>query len=125
MNVVDSSGWLAYFAGDVHAGFFAPAIEAIPDLIVPTITLTEVFKVIQRQKGEGNALLAIAHMEQGQVIDLNRRLALDAANWGLQYKLPLADSIIYATAIHFQAILWTQDRDFEGLPHVQYRAKVP
>ena len=120
MNVVDSSAWLSYFAGDKNAGTFARPIEAIDELLVPSITLTEVFKCIMRQRGEDVALEAIAHMEQGKVVPLDSTLAIDAAVYGLDNKLPLADSIIYATARKFSAVIWTQDADFKALPDVKY-----
>lgn len=120
MNVVDSSAWLAYFAGDDNAGKFAAPIEDIETLLVPSITLTEVFKCIMRQRGEDAALQVAAHMQQGKVVELDGALALDAAVVGLKYKLPLADSIIYATASRFGAVVWTQDEDFKTLANVQY-----
>jgi toxin FitB len=123
MNVVDSSAWLSYFAGDANATIFAEPIERISQLLIPSITITEVFKNVLRQRGEEAALIIAAHMEQGQVIPLNSELAMDAARFGIQYKLPLADSIIFATAHKFDAILWTQDGDFEGLPNTRYSTK--
>ena len=120
MNVVDSSAWLSYFAGDKNATVFSRPIEAIEELLVPSITITEVFKCISRQMGEDVALQAVAHMEQGKVVALDGALALDAAVQGLQHRLPLADSIIYATARKFSAVVWTQDADFKGLPDVEY-----
>ena len=124
MNVVDSSAWLSYFAGDKNAGLFARPIEAIDELLVPSITVTEVFKCIMRQRGENEALEAIAHMEQGKVVPLDSSLAIDAAVYGLNNKLPLADSIIYATAKKFSAVIWTQDVDFKGFSGVKYYPKV-
>jgi len=124
MNVVDSSAWLSYFAGDKNAGLFARPIEAIDELLVPGITVTEVFKCIMRQRGENEALEAIAHMEQGKVVPLDSSLAIDAAVYGLNNKLPLADSIIYATAKKFSAVIWTQDVDFKGFSRVKYYPKV-
>ena len=123
MNVVDSSAWLSYFAGDKNAAAFAKPIEAIDDLLVPSITLTEVFKCIVRQRDEDAAFEAIAHMEQGKVVLLDSALAIDAAVCGLKHKLPLADSIIYATAKKFGAVVWTQDTDFKALPDVHYFQK--
>lgn len=120
MNVVDSSAWLSYFAGDNNAGKFATPIEDIENLLIPSITLTEVFKCILRQRGEDAALQVVAHMQQGKVVALDDALAIDAAVVGLKYKLPLADSIIYATASKFNAVVWTQDADFKALPGVQY-----
>ena len=120
MNVVDSSAWLSYFAGDKNARAFAAAIENIAELLVPSVTLTEVFKNILRQRDEESALAAIAHMKQGKVIPLDSELAIDAGNYGVIYNLPLADSIIYATGQKFDATVWTQDSDFKGLPGVKY-----
>jgi len=124
MNVVDSSAWLSYFAGDKNAEEFAAAIEDVEKLLVPSITLTEVFKCIMRQRDESAALEGIAHMEQGRVVPLDSSLAIDAAVFGLKYKLPLADSIIYATGNKFSAVVWTQDADFKALPNVNYFPKV-
>ena len=124
MNVVDSSAWLSYFAGDKNAGAFAKSIETIEELLVPSITLTEVFKCIMRQRGEDAALEAIAHMQQGKVVLLDGDLAIDAAVYGLKHKLPLAGSIIYATAKKFSAVIWMQDADFKALPDVKYFQKV-
>jgi len=123
MNVVDSSAWLSYFAGDNNAGVFAKPIEALDTLLVPSITVTEIFKHVLRFRGEESALAVIAHMTQGKVISLDTQLAIDAASYGIEYKLPLADSIIFATAQKFDATLWTQDSDFKGLPNVKFNAK--
>jgi predicted nucleic acid-binding protein len=123
MNVVDSSAWLSYFAGDKNSGSFAKPIEATEELLIPSITIAEVFKSILRQKGEESALEAIAHMEQGKVISLDGELSVNAAYYGIEYKLPLADSIIYATAQKYSATLWTQDADFKGLNNVKFYPK--
>ena len=123
MNVVDSSAWLEYFAGGPNAGRFAAAIENPGKLLVPSITLLEVFKRISQQHDDSVALQYIAVMQQGDVVDLDADLALRAAVLGQQHKLPLADSIIYATAQRAKAIVWTQDADFEGLSGVRYWKK--
>ncbi len=123
MNVVDSSAWLEYFADGPNADFFARAIEKPDQMLVPTITLLEVFKRVTQQRDESAALQCVAVMQQGTVIDLNAALALRAAALGIRHKLPLADSIVYATAQSGDAIVWTQDADFEGLPGVKFRAK--
>jgi predicted nucleic acid-binding protein len=120
MNVVDSSAWLSYFAGDKNALAFAAAIENLEQLLVPSITLTEVFRNVLRQRDEDSALIAIAHMRQGKVIPLDAELAIDAGNYGVLHKLPLADSIIFASAKKHNATLWTQDADFKGLPGVKF-----
>lgn len=123
MNVVDSSGWLEYFADGPNANFFAPAIENVAALLVPSITILEVCKMVLQQRGEGPALQAAALMQQGGVVDLDATIALTAARLGVEAQLPLADSAVLATARHYDATVWTQDADFEGLPAVKYRAR--
>lgn len=123
MNVVDSSAWLEYFADGPNAGAFAQAVEATQELIVPTICLYEVFKSVLRQRGESAAFSAIALMRQGQVIPLTERIALLSADLSLQTGLPMADSVILATARLQRAHIWTQDADFDGLDDVTFMAK--
>lgn len=123
MNVVDSSGWLEYFADGSNADFFAPAIERPTSLLVPSISLLEVFKRVLQQRDESAALQAVALMQQGQVVDLDGAIALTAARLGTDFGLPLADSVILATARHFNATVWTQDTDFDGLPDVRFTKK--
>ncbi len=125
MNVVDSSGWLEYFAGGELASFFAPAIEKVRDLVVPSLTLYEVFKRVSQQRSEGNALQAVAMMHEGRVVDLDSKLALSAARLSVRHKLPMADSVILATARAYNATLWTQDAHFEHLEGVKYRKARP
>lgn len=120
MNVVDSSGWLEYFAAGPNADFFAPAIEATRDLVVPTISVYEVFKRVTQQRGEDDALQAVAVMQQGAIVGLTAPIALDAARLGIDLGIPMADSIILATAHAHDAILWTQDSDFEPIDGVRY-----
>jgi toxin FitB len=123
MNVVDSSAWLEYFAGGPNAQFFAKAIESTAELIVPTLGLYEVFKRVAQQRDEGQALQAVAMMQQGTVVDLDAGLALAAARVSIERRLPLADSIMLATAQAWDATLWTQDADFDGVDGVKYVAK--
>ena len=123
MNVVDSSGWLEYFADAPNADFFAATIETTTELIVPTVSLYEVFKHVLQQRGESEALEAVALMMQGQVVALDTALALSAASISHELKIPMADSIILATARAHDAILWTQDVDFAQIPDVQYVPK--
>lgn len=125
MNVVDSSGWLEYFADAPNATFFSKPIQNTDRLIVPSLCIFEVFKRIIQQRGEHEALLAIAAMKQGQVVDLTTSLAMAAANVSVTESLPLADSVIFATARAYQAVLWTQDADFKGKENVRYVAKKP
>lgn len=120
MNVVDSSGWLEYFADAPNAEFFSAAIENTEELIVPAISLFEVFKRVLQQRGEDHALQASAAMQQGRIVDLDAALAVEAARLSATLKLPMADSMILATARAHGATLWTQDADFRGLAEVQY-----
>jgi predicted nucleic acid-binding protein len=120
VNVVDSSGWLEYFADGPNADFFAPAVETVDELVVPTVSLYEVFGRVLQQRGEGDALQAIALMQQGSVVELTSPIALDAARTSAELGLPMADSIILTTARAHRATLWTQDSDFEGIEGVRY-----
>ncbi|HET7622024.1 MAG TPA: type II toxin-antitoxin system VapC family toxin [Gemmatimonadaceae bacterium] len=122
-NVVDSSAWLEYFADSAAAKHFAGAIEAVERLVVPSVCLLEVFKVVLRQRGEGDALQAVALMLQGKVVELDAALAMASAKAGVEHKLPLADSVVYATAQAVGGVVWTQDEDFDGLPGVEYFPK--
>jgi predicted nucleic acid-binding protein len=123
VNVVDSSGWLEYFADGPNAAFFAPAIEATPELLVPTVSLYEVFKRVLQQRGEGPALQAVALMQQGQIVDLTAAIALSAAKASIERRLPMADSIMLVTAQTHAAAFWTQDADFDGVKGVKYVAR--
>lgn len=123
MNVVDSSAWLEYFADGPNASEFAGPIEAPGELVVPTLTLFEVFKRTHQLKGETTALEAVAVMMQGRVVGLTANLALDAARLSLDSGLAMADSIILATARAEDAVLWTQDAHFDGHRKVEFRAK--
>ena len=125
MNVVDSSAWLEYFANGPNASFFAKPIEQIDELIVPSLNLYEVFKRVLQQRDQDQALQAVAVMQQGTVIDLNTEIAVSAAKLSVEIQLPLADSVILATARAFGATLWTQDADFLGIPNVKYRKRKP
>jgi predicted nucleic acid-binding protein len=120
LNVVDSSGWLEYYGDGPNAGAFAPLIERPRSLVVPVITLYEVFRRMYVQRGDDAALRSIVQMRLGQVIDIDADLALEAARAGMNHRLALADSLILATARRFEAVLWTQDADFDGLNGVRY-----
>jgi toxin FitB len=120
MNLVDSCGWIEYFSGSAYADFYAEAIEDTSNLIVPVICIMEVFKKIYSQRDENSALVAAAHMRQGTVIPLTESIALTAASFGIEKKLPLADSIIYATGTISNAEIFTQDSHFEDLKNVRF-----
>ncbi|HEY7319507.1 MAG TPA: type II toxin-antitoxin system VapC family toxin [Candidatus Binatia bacterium] len=123
MNIVDSSGWLEYLADGPNADFFAMPIIATANLVVPTLSLYEVFKRVLQQHGEDDALQAVALMQQGTTAELSASLALSAARISLNEKIPMADSIMLATARAYGAILWSQDSDFENIADVRYIPK--
>lgn len=120
MNVVDSCGWLEFFANGPNADFFAPPLHAIDQLVVPSVSLYEVFKRVLQQRGEGPALQAIALMQQGSIVALTAPVAVAAARLSVEAKLPMADAIILASARASGATLWTQDEHFEGMDGVAF-----
>ena len=120
MNVVDSNGWLEYFADGPNATFFTIEIENIKELIVPTISIYEVFKRIIQQRSENEALQVMAVMQQANVVELDTSTAISAAKISIKYKLPMADSIMLATSNINDAIFWTQDSHFEKINDVKY-----
>ncbi len=123
MNIVDSSAWLEYLADGPNAEHFSDPLIDVDKLIVPTICIYEVYKAVLRQRGEDAALQAVALMNQGITVNLTDDLALQATKISLEYKIPMADSIILATARAHKAILWTQDRDFKDMENVKYFLK--
>jgi predicted nucleic acid-binding protein len=120
MNIVDSSGWLAFFADEPNAKHFLTPLSDSASLVVPTVTIYEVFKVILRESSENEALQAVIAMQKGKVVDLSAPLAIAASKLSLEHNLPMADSIILATAQEFKAIIWTQDLDFKSLNNVKF-----
>lgn len=121
MNVVDSSAWLEYLAEGPNAAFFAGTIENVAGLLVPTISIYEVFKRIVQQRSESEALQVVAVMQQGLVAEIDSTVALSAARISIDHQLPMAASVMLATARLRKAALWTQDAHFEGLPDVKYK----
>jgi predicted nucleic acid-binding protein len=123
MNIVDSSGWLEYFIDGQNADFFSPAIEDTDNLLVSVINIYEVFKRILTSQGLEIAEMCIADLLKGRVIDLTASISLSAASISAELKIPMADSLILATAYAYNAVLWSQDEHFEGLTGVQYISK--
>jgi predicted nucleic acid-binding protein len=123
MNIVDSSGWLAYFADEPNAKHFLTPLNDTASLVVPTVTIYEVFKVVLRESGENEALQAAVAMRKGTVVDLTAARAIAASKLSLEHNLPMADSIILATAKEVKATIWTQDSDFKNMAGVKYFSK--
>lgn len=122
MNVVDSSGWIEYLAGGPNASFFSRPIESDEPLVVPSLSLFEVYRHLLRHISREDALNVVAAMRRGAIKDFDDRLALEAAELSADTGLALADSILLATARAFDADFWTQDKDFEGIEGVRYKA---
>lgn len=120
MNLVDSSGWLEFFADGPNSKFFDTPLKNVDELVVPTISIYEVFKSVLRQRDESAGLQAVALMKQGQVVELTTNIAMMAAKLSLEHNIPMADSIILFTGRLYQATVWTQDADFKGLEGVKY-----
>ncbi|MDD5153755.1 MAG: type II toxin-antitoxin system VapC family toxin [Desulfovibrionales bacterium] len=123
MNIVDSSGWLAYFADEPNAKHFIIPLKDTTSLVIPAVTIYEVFKVVLRESSENEALQAVAAMQKGTVVDLTAKLAIVASKLSLQHHLPMADSIILAASRVFNAKIWTQDSDFKNISGVNYFPK--
>lgn len=123
MNIIDSSGWLAYFADEPNAKHFLAPLNDPASLVVPAVTIYEVFKVILRESNENNALQAVMAMQKGTVVDLTASLAITASKLSIEHSLPMADSIILATAQEVNAVIWTQDSDFKDISNVKYFPK--
>ena len=120
MNIIDSSGWLEYFSDGPNAKHYLPPLNDTSTLIVPVITIYEVFKVVLRESSEDLALQAVAAMLKGKVIDLTFIIAMKASKLCLKHDLPMADSIILATAREYKCVIWTQDSDFQHIEGVNY-----
>ncbi len=123
MNIVDSSGWLTYFADEPNAKHFITPLKDTASLVIPSVTIYEVFKVVLRETSENEALQAAAAMQKGKVVDLTAMLAIADSKLSLEHGIPMADSIILATAKAFDAVIWTQDSDFKNIAGVKYFPK--
>lgn len=123
MNIVDSSGWIEYLTKGKNGPIFLPVVQDVSNLVVPTITIYEVFKRVTLLVGEETSLEITGVMSLGQEASLDRQIAIDAAKLSIDLKLSMADSIILATARAYEAILWTQDEHFKGIEGVRYIEK--
>jgi predicted nucleic acid-binding protein len=123
VNLVDSSGWLEYLADGKNAKFFAPVIENTEELVVSVINIYEIYKKILLEKDETTAVQVMGLMQQAKVIDVTPSIAIQAAKFSHEFRIPMADSIIYTTARMNDSIVWTQDVDFKDLEGVKYNKK--
>jgi predicted nucleic acid-binding protein len=122
-HILDSSAWLECLDNGPNTVHFAPILLKLPDLIIPTIVITEVRKVALRERPLEKAEEVTRSMLSGILVPIDDDIAVSAADLFIKHKLPLADSLIYAVTLAHKATLWTQDDDFEGLPHVKYFPK--
>ena len=116
--LVDSSGWLEYITGDEKADVFGEVFLRGVQVLVPTIVLYEVFKILLLRANRTDANIFLSEALRRKVVDLTDTIALAAASYSVDHKLPMADAIIYATARGYQAELITSDAHFAGLPGV-------
>lgn len=123
MNLVDSSGWLEYFADGKNAKHFASIIQDTENLAVSTINIYEVYKKVVQQRDENSAIQAVALMQQAKVIDITIQISIEAAKISNEKNIPMADSLIIASAKSIKAKIWTQDSDFNGIDNVMYFKK--
>ncbi len=123
MTIIDTSGWLEYFTSGPNSDFFSTAIKKDPNIIVPTIILYELWKKISREKGEDKAIELVAQLKRYEIVPLDESLSISAAKISNEYKIPMADSVIYATLKKYNATLWTQDSDFKDFENVRYIEK--
>jgi predicted nucleic acid-binding protein len=123
VSVVDSSGWIEFLVDGPNADAFESQLESDDGLAVPTIILTEVGRWLLSHQRRAEVDATIALMQRGRLVPLDFRIARSAADLGVRHRLPLADSIIYATARSLDVELWSQDKDFDGLPGVRYVPK--
>lgn len=123
MKVVDSSGWLEYFADGPLADAYAEHLADPDEILTPTVVLYEVYRWVRRQRTDELALLAAAHLHRTRLVELDSRTALAAADLGIAHGLAMADAIVYATGHLNGAEVVTSDRDFEGLAGVCYLSR--
>lgn len=124
LDILDSSAWCECLDDGPNTPHFRPVLLKLPDLIVPTIVITEVRKIALRERGQVKADEVTLSMRSGIIVGIDEQIAVAAADLFIKHKLPLADSLIYAITLAHKATLWTQDADFKGLPHVRYFPKI-
>lgn len=120
MHLIDSSGWIEFFTEGHRATGYSKYLKDLPEIITPTIVLYEVYKKIKKERTEEDALLAVSLMNRTLVIQLSESIALLAADVSLKYSLPMADAIVYATALEKNCKIITSDTHFKGLEWVVF-----
>ena len=118
MVIVDSSGWIEYFIDGPLAAVYAKHLKDLTRVITPTIVVYEVYKKIKRERSEEDALSAISVMNRTVVVPLTESIALLAADLSLKHSLPMADAMVFATAVEKQCTLISSDGHFEKLEGV-------
>jgi len=118
MVIVDSSGWIEYFSSGRRAAAYQKHLKDLRTVITPTIILYEVYKKIKREISEEAALEAVSAMKQSQIVPLTESISLLAADLSIKNALPMADAIVYATAVEMECTVITSDSHFKGLDNV-------
>jgi len=120
MILVDSFGWIEYLAGSKLAERYEGYLANLAEVITPTIVLYEVYKKLRRERREEEALLVVAQIMKTKTVPLSEEIALSAAEVSLKHTLPMADAIVYATAMKEACPVVTSDPHFKGLDDVIY-----
>ena len=118
MNLIDSSGWIEFFSEGPRVSEYANYLKDLSQIVTPTIVLYEVYKKIKKDRTEEEALLAVSFMKKTQIIPLEESIALLAADLSLKFSFPMADAMVYATAVEKNAELITSDAHFKDLEKV-------
>ncbi|MCX5859876.1 MAG: type II toxin-antitoxin system VapC family toxin [Proteobacteria bacterium] len=122
MILVDSFGWIEYFLDGPLAGRYAKYLEKPAQVLTPAVVIYEVYKKIKRERGERGALEAVAQMRNTRIVSFSERIALSAADFSLQSGLPMADAMVYATAMSEGCQIVSSDPHFKNLPGVIFLA---
>jgi toxin FitB len=119
---IDSAGWIERFTKGSKAPQYKQVIESTKpkEIVTSVVVLYEVYKKIKKLKGEEEALLAIAALSQTTIVSIDQTISLEAADYSLEHNLHFSDALIYATARHWKAKLYTSDDDLRQLKEVCY-----
>ena len=117
---IDSYGWVERFTNGPKASQYNQIIESNQpkDIITSVVVLYEVYKKVKQQKSEEEALLAVAALSQTTIVQVDQTISLEAADYSLEYGLHFSDALVYATARHWKAKLYTSDVDLRALKSV-------